>query len=223
MRKHTLLAAPLVLLFAGVPASASTMQIFSAGDLAANDSFDWGQLDEAAPQPTSVAVMSALTRNAVISNSVGFTRFSEGTPPWAGTFNLGDNVLTTMGATASTDIFTITFQQAVAGLGLQIQAVNPDAFSASLEVFSGMTSLGVFGVMGVNDYLPGTAPFLGARSDAIDITRAVFRVTSIPDGTGLGVNTLLTTDTPTAIPEPGTLALVGIGALALLLRRRQLR
>ena len=111
--------------------------------------------------------------------------------------------------------------------GVQITSNFYGNFSASLEVFNGATSLGVFNVAGVMDgNEDGTAPFLGALSNAVDINRAVFTLTS-NTGAGLGVNRLLTTDTPfrdnAEVPEPATLGLVGMGVLAAIRRRRQSR
>src|SRR5205814_9006380 len=115
---------------------------------------------------------------------------------------------------------------AVAGLGLTITSNFYSAFTAKLEVFNGATLLGVFNVGVVMDgNEDGTAPFLGALSDAVNINKAVFTLTS-NTGAGLGVNRLLTTDTPsngTAVPEPGTLSLLGLGAIGAAMRRRRQR
>jgi hypothetical protein len=112
-------------------------------------------------------------------------------------------------------------------LGLHITSNIYGAFTASLEVFNGATSLGVFNVAGVMDgNEDGTAPFLGALSNAVDINRAVFTLTSNA-AAGFGVTNLLTTDTPfgrqDVVPEPATLGLVGMGVLAAIRRRRQSR
>ena len=118
------------------------------------------------------------------------------------------------------------FSIPIGGLGLQITSNFDGAFTASVEMFNGATSLGLFSVSGTMDGSEdGLAPFLGALSDAVDIDKAVFTLTS-NTGAGLGVNRLLTTDTPSGgagaeVPEPATLGLVGMGALAMLCRRRQ--
>ena len=235
MRKLMFLAVPLVLLFTASQAQAAAIQVGSAGALGANDFFDWGQVrvldggGNAVAQPSPENVTSNLARTGSISDGGQFTGLVEGTD-WFGNFTVGNNVLYTGDPNnpfAGASSFTMNFNTAVAGLGLQITSNFYGAFTASLEVFNGATSLGVFNVGGVMDgNEDGTAPFLGALSDAVNINRAVFTLTS-NTGAGLGVNRLLTTDTPTGrqdvVPEPATLGLVGMGVLAAIRRRRQNR
>ena len=91
-------------------------------------------------------------------------------------------------------------------------------------MFDGAISLGTFNVGGTMDgNEDGTAPFLGALSDSVDIDKAVFTLTS-NTGAGLGVNRLLTSDTPTrTVPEPATLALLTLALAALSLGQWRLR
>ncbi len=233
-KRLALIALPLVLLTR--PAAASTIQIGSAAALAANDFFDWGQVRAvdgsgnpvAQPSPRSVA--SNLGRTASINDGGAFTGLIEGTD-WIGNFAAGENVLYSgdaNDATAAASAFTVNFNTAVRGVGLQIQSAAFFDFGASLQVFNGATSLGLFNVTGVTTgFEDGSAPFLGAMSDSANITRAVFTLTSNTDF-GLGVNRLLTADGPgappvdpgPAIPEPGTLSLLAAGAVAALARRR---
>jgi hypothetical protein len=226
MRKYLTIAVPLVLLLAGVPAQAATIQVASPAGLAASDYYDWGQYTEGAVNGSPLGATSNGGDTATLNDVAGFTRLVEGNT-WFGNFTVGDNVLYTGNPTtpfSASNSFSINFAAAVAGLGLQIQSNFLGAYGASLEVFNGGTSLGVFNVAGLNDgNEDGTASFLGARSSAVDITRAVFSLT-LNAGAGLGGNRLLVTDTPfssaAAVPEPGTLTLMGIGAAALIRRRR---
>jgi hypothetical protein len=218
-----------VLLFAAVPAHATAIQIGSAAALGANDFFDWGQLGDGVVNTSPVNVTSNLARTGSISDGVSFTRLVEGND-FFGNFTVGDNVLFTgdpgdLGGAANS--FTMNFSSPVAGLGLQFTSNFYGAFTGSLELFSGATSLGVFNVAGVMDgNEDGTSPFLAALNDAVNVDKAVFTLTS-NTGAGLAVNRLLTTDTPfqqgpaAAVPEPTTLTLVGIGALAAIRRRRR--
>lgn len=229
MRRFMYLAVPIVLLFPAAQARAATIQIGSVAALGANDFFDWAQvLPEGAAIASPVNIASNLGRTGTIDDGGEFTPLVEGTD-FLGNFTAGDHLLFTGNATdASTAAHSITmnFSTAIAGLGLQIHSNLLGDFTASLEVFNGATSIGLFSIAGVTDGSgDGSAPFLGAISGAVDIDRAVFTLTS-NIGEGFAVNRLLTTDTPTsaqAVPEPATLGLVGMCALGILRSRRQRR
>jgi hypothetical protein len=237
MTKNRLAILALALLVLPRSAAASTIQIGSAAALGANDVFDWGQVrvldggGNAIAQPSPQNVTSNLGRTASISEVGSFAGLVEGTD-WFGNFTVGENVLYSGDVnhpSAAATAFTVNFNTAVGGVGLQITSAGFLDFDASLEVFNGAASLGLFTVSGImTGFEDGSAPFLGALSDSSNITRAVFTLTSNTDF-GVGVNRLLTADaagTPPvdsgpAVPEPGTLSLLAIGAVGALVRRRR--
>ena len=164
MRRLTLGAVPAVLFFMAGLAQAATIQVGTAAGLGANDSFDWGQIrviddyatpgdpsdDFAVAQNSPIAVASSLARSGSVSDGAGgqFTGLIEGTD-FFGIFANGDALLFTGDASdldPFSDTFTMTFATPVAGVGTQIQSNSFGLFTASLEVFSGATSLGIFGV-----------------------------------------------------------------------------
>ncbi len=230
MRRFLVLAIPVALMLtASVPAQAAAIQIGSLAGLSQNDFYDWGaNVPDAVDKPSGTVVTSNGLATATLEDGApGFSGYIEGTD-FLGIFAVGDNVLFTgnYANTAISEAFEILFTAPIAGLGTQIQSNNNGLFTATLEVFNGAVSLGVFGVGGDNDSSEAnTAPFLGARSDALDITRAIFTLTS-NNGVGFAINRLYTTDSPNpavdpTIPEPATMTLVGAGALAAAYRRRR--
>ena len=228
MRQVVIATVAAMMLFTAAPAKGSTIVWDGVGF---NDYFDWGQVrvvdggGNAVAQASPEAVTSNLGRSGSISDGGTFTGLIEGTD-WFGSFAIGDNVLFTGDPNnlfAAASVFTMDFTTAVAGVGVQITSNFFGAFTASLEVFDGLTSLGVFNVGGVmNGAEDDSAPFLGALSDNANINRAVFTLTS-NTGAGFGVNRLLTTDTPgeTAVPEPATIILFGLGILGVAVRRHR--
>lgn len=231
-RMTSVLRAPafvaVALLFLAVHAQATVNQVGSPGALGADDFYDWSQIravdggGNAVAQASPIIVTSNLAATGTISDGGNFTGLIEGTD-WFGNFTIGDNVLYSGDPNnpfAAASAFTMIFNSAVAGLGLQITSNFYGAFTASLEVFNGATSLGVFNVGGTMDgNEDGSAPFLGALSDSVDIDKAVFTLTS-NTGAGLGVNRLLVADTPSrTVPEPGTLVLLALAFVTLSIGR----
>lgn len=230
MRRFSTVFLAAALVLAAASAEASAIQITSAAALGSNDFYDWGQVrvldagGNSVAQPSPQNITSNLGRTGSVSSGGAVTGLLEGTD-WFGNFIVGQNVLYSGDPNnpfAAASSLALHFNTAVAGLGLQVTSNFYGAFTASIEAFSGATSLGVFNVSGVMDgNEDGTAPFLGLLSDAMNIDSAIITLTSNA-GAGLGVNRLLTTDSPgevTAVPEPATLGLLGTGLVAAFRRR----
>jgi PEP-CTERM motif len=231
MRRILLRMLPVLLLFTATNAAASTIAWNGAG---ANDFFDWSQLGpDVSTAPSGFTAVSNLARTAILADGgVGFISCQEApTGPCEGDYNDGDWLLATINNDfeAST-VLDVSFNTAVAAVGTHAASNTKGDFTMQLDVFAGATRVGTYSVDGTNNQSGVgilTLPFLGAQSDAADITRAVFTLTAQPGPDGLTIDRLLTRDAPftpsAAVPEPATLGLVGAGMLAALRCRRQRR
>jgi PEP-CTERM motif len=229
MRKILLLILPAFLLFTSTRANASTISWSGAGS---NDSYDWSQLGpEFSNAANGFTATSANLATATLSDGVGFTNCQEQpSGSCLGNFALNDWLLISENAAgAPSTTIDINFAAAVAAVGSQVASNAFGAFTVRLDVYAGAALVGTYIANGVNDG-GGSGPinpFLGAQSDAVDLTRAVFTLTAQTGNLGEIIGTLRTSDTPfrngAQVPEPATLGLVGMGVLAAIRRRRQSR
>ena len=219
---------PLLLAVAATSAAALPVQVFDPAALAANDVVDWAQLPEDGnPYPSPLGVTSGLGRAVTVADGVGFNRLTEGSS-WIGNFTIGDAVLWTSvdGSDALTSpTLLLSFAQPVYGLGAQIQPNYYGPFSATMELFSGSLSLGMFVISGSSTAdEDGSAPYLGAIDSVPSITSARFTLTApTQDCTDLLFNCgfALGRVDLRAVGEPPTLAIVAAALLAVAALRRQ--
>jgi hypothetical protein len=230
----------LIFAVAASAALALPIQVSSPAALSPNDAVNWAQLAETDnPFGSPLDVISNSGMPVIASGGLGFNRLTEGVS-WLGNFTGGDAVLwTSVDGTDDTTspMLVLTFASAVQGLGASIQPNYYGPFTATLEVFSGSASLGLFVVLGDStDEQDGSAPYLGALDAAATITSVVFSITFPPQdctdldlNCGLAINQLdLRLAQVTAVSEPGTLslllsALVGIHLIGGAIRRRRLQ
>ena len=174
-----------------------------------DDSIDWGQLG---PDSTSVAGSAAVTSanglEAMVSTDdpSGLFRVDEGLS-WIGNFTAGDHLINNNGF--SEYALTITFAAPISGAGAQIQLDNGGPFTATIEAFSGNTSLGLFTEDGTSTTAEdGSAIFLGVMDTTAQITSIVFGIDNPPAFAGDFALNTLSINTGGAVPEPSSIVLI---------------
>jgi hypothetical protein len=198
--------------------------ITSRAALGTSDSIDWSQGGLFPPfrtfaTPPPQIFNSALGAAVMVSKSgdgIIERRDQDGTAGgWVGNFNNGDALLWSqpLGGTLTLDFG----QSPISAGGANIQSDFFGNFTARIEAFDASgKSLGSFTEDGVADTNVGTAIFLGVASDSVDIAKITFTLdfsnapSNFPD---FAINSFSFTDTPLAIPEPGSLALLGLSLL----------
>lgn len=205
-----------------VPASeAVPVIVTSRGALGGTDSFDWGALGlEGVVVADPFALLSTGgTRTATVENPLGSIRRMNQSSAWTGNFAPGDRLLWTDQA----GYFSIAFDNPVFGAGAQFQTDIFGSFTAQLDVYDG------FGVFITQFLLPGnstpsgdnSAIFLGVLDTSASIGRIDYSISLVPLG-DFAINQLdIVTGDVEAVPEPGTLALISVGLLAMRARHRR--
>ncbi|MFN8218671.1 MAG: PEP-CTERM sorting domain-containing protein [Fimbriimonadales bacterium] len=201
---------------AAVSANALTL-VTNRANINANDSIDWGQFG--APftgvVDGSMGTSSVYNMPFMITDGNGFERRDQWTGGWAGDFTQGDKLMWTQGGRG----FELIFGYTLKAVGAQIQRDQFGAFTATIEAFDGLgDSLGSFTInsnsTANND---GSAAFLGVESNAHDIARIVYTVDAGQTGNDFALNEV---SMNACVPEPGTIAALGLGAIALIRRKR---
>jgi hypothetical protein len=197
-------------------APASVILVTSAGALASNDSIDWGQLGpDSTSLPSSTAVTSAggLGASVTTDDPSGLVRVDEGNS-WIGNFTVGDHLITNNQFAFAP--LTIDFAAPIAGAGAQIQLDSSGPFTATIEAFSGTTSLGTFTEDGNSTSLEdGSAIFIGVLDTEATITSLVFGIENPPSFQGDFAIDSLSINTG-SVPEPASFVLA-MFAIAVLL------
>jgi Cep192 domain 4 len=212
-------AAIVLLLLAAVTARADSVSgVTSLSALTANDSIDWLQLGADATTLTATPSFTSthgLTGSVTLGgpNSLVAVVCPEPLCSWnvAGTsgFAAGDSLIWTADTgNSGNGPLTLNFtSKNVAGAGAFIQADGPAQFTANIQAFDGVASLGSFPV--VSD-VNGDATFIGVLdSTAANITSVEFSITSCEgDCSDFAIDTVWLNvpggGTPTATATGGT-------------------
>ena len=191
MHKSTLYgfgAAIILILFATAAVRADSVAVVtSLGGLSANDTIVWSQLGaDATPLTATPAFTSTHGLTGSVSllgpNSLVAVVCPETLCSWnlAGLtgFAAGDSLIWTADTgNSGNGPLTVNFtSKNVSGAGAFIQSDGPAQFTANIEAFNGVTSLGSFPVPSDGS---GDATFIGVLdSTAANITKVVFSITS---------------------------------------------
>ena len=115
---------------------------------------------------------------------------------------------------------SITFASSQMAVGTQIQSNSFGEFTAQIDVYNNLNQLlGSYAAGGTNLGGSGnTNPFLGVSSSESDIAKLV--ISSTNDSLGIIINRVEAGPCG-AVPEPASMATLGLGAVALLRRRKK--
>lgn len=194
----------------GVLAHASTVQV--AAPLPGATTLDWGSNGDATPFPSGSSISAgSLTVTATSGTGADMATFIQA-PTGAfynGGFNDGAGVLVTFDLNSGEyfDTITLQFNQGINYFGTNVESFYFGDYTAYLFLYSGATQVGSYSVTGTASGTPGTAAFIGAVSDAADITSV--RLYAV-DGSGARTPVAIG-DSTAAVPEPGSMLLLGTG------------
>lgn len=205
-------------------AHAALALVTSSAALDADYSIDWSQFGARGTVVSSGAGFTStpLGITGTVTSETGgdMLRATQGVD-WNGNFATGSELLWSNNAGP----FTMAFGAAVFGGGAYVQANFYGPFTAQIEAFNGVTSLGTVTAEGVSGADPGTALFIGVVDSTADVTKLVFSLTSAASSpTDFSIDTLLIDSTgPRQVPAPGTIPLVAAGLAGVLAAARRRR
>lgn len=230
-----------VLAAASVCAAAfSFTAVNSSAALGANDYIDWGQVGvewtNAGSSYTGTTnlglgftIESVDNTHPGPNNGYDMLRLDEG-GAWSGEFQPGDRLLYNSGnfgpgGGTGESVFKITFASAVFGCGTQAQSNAGGAFTSFAGYwtdFATLNNVGYSNNSGFNSIGGHSGSAYTGGYDTVASINEMFVVAVMDDfnvdnlGFAIGQVDVLTR----LVPEPGTMAVLGLGALALMRRRK---
>ncbi len=206
------------LAFAVMAQASATLTFFnSRAALGATDYIDWSQVGpELTPVPGSYLGTSNLGTQFLATTGADALTYVQSSF-WTGNFAPGDAVLSNSFAPGP---MTIRFANSQSSVGTQFESDFYGDFDATISVYNNLDQLlGTYTAAGSsNGNGDNSAVFLGVFSSNNDIGSVVLSTTN--DGAGFGINRV-DMGPCHPVPEPASMAALGMGALALIRRRRK--
>lgn len=223
--------------FAAVASSFAQSAVYHPGDLNADDSININQfgLGNFTIVPSGIhgftqrgVGFTLLSANDAtgLDDGFAFQLATDGANGVRGIFNGGTRIMYHSGSALSNNSdVAIVFDKAVAGVGLNFQSNAFGNFTGAMGTWTAPFPAGypvAYGAISGNNtgLVDGTAPFMGALDPNNSIQAFYLKVTMDNGSDDLGslFGNILVKDAP--VPEPASMAALGLGVAALIRRRR---
>jgi hypothetical protein len=196
---------------ATAPARAATILITAEAGITADGLVDWGLLGVSGTvvaDPSTIAI-GGLPGYTITADGPGLMERRDQNGGWSGNFAPGEELLWTANTAGALDLI---FNQPITGFGAQIQRDSFGAFTATISAFDAFDNLlGTFNLLGNSaSTADDSAIFIGILSSLQDISRIRLSVDGGTQDFAINGPRIQAE----AVPEPTTLVLLGIGAMA---------